>query len=119
MAAHIRRPRPASGSPKTKSLPIVIAVTASTSQSCHLRVMDGKGPKFAHSSPSCGRSMSLTRTIPASPGLCELQTFGCMFCGVWVTEAKDGTHGYRRAGQSPLVVVVRKKDGSITGSLDQ
>jgi hypothetical protein len=61
--------------------------------------MDGKGPKFAPLCPSCGRSMSLTRTIPASPGLCEQQTFGCMFCGVWVTEA-DGTYGYRRAGQA-------------------
>ena len=73
---------PVSSSPKTELLPIVIAVTARTSQSCHVRVMDGKGPKFAPLCPSCGRSMSLTRTIPASPGLCELQTFGRMFCGV-------------------------------------
>ena len=68
MAPHIRRPRPVSSSPKTELLPIVIAVTARTSQSCHVRVMDGKGPKFAPLCPSCGRSMSLTRTIPAAPG---------------------------------------------------
>jgi hypothetical protein len=38
---------------------------------------------------SCGKPMGLSRTIPASAGFRELQTFGCKDCGVWVTEATD------------------------------
>ena len=30
--------------------------------------------------------MGHSRTIPASAGFRELQTFGCSSCGVWVTQ---------------------------------
>jgi len=39
--------------------------------------------------------MGLSRTIPASAGFRELQTFGCKDCGVWVTEGKDPWTGKR------------------------
>jgi hypothetical protein len=45
--------------------------------------------------PSCGRLMGLSRTIPASAGFRELQTFGCRDCGVWVTQGKDPWVGKR------------------------
>ena len=44
--------------------------------------------------------MSLTRTIPARPGLRELLAFGCMFCRVWVTEPKDGSLGIDALAQA-------------------
>ena len=39
-----------------------------------------------HLCPACGRPMGLTRTVPPSPGYSELRTYGCIECGVWVTE---------------------------------
>jgi hypothetical protein len=33
--------------------------------------------------------MGLSRIAPASVGLCELQTYGCKDCRVWVTEARE------------------------------
>jgi len=59
--------------------------------------MDGERAKLAPPCPSCGRPMGLTRTIPGSPGLSELQTYGCKACGVWVTETKDRRN--QREGQ--------------------
>jgi hypothetical protein len=44
MAAHIRHPRPGLRLPQDELLPIVITVTASTSQSCHLAAMDEEDP---------------------------------------------------------------------------
>jgi hypothetical protein len=32
--------------------------------------------------------MGLSRIVLASAGLCELHTYGCKTCRVWVTEAK-------------------------------
>ena len=40
--------------------------------------------------------MELTRTIPSSPGLREMQTYGCKDCGVWVTVANDATNPHER-----------------------
>jgi hypothetical protein len=51
--------------------------------------MTGECTTFAQMCPSCGKPMGLSRTVPASAGLCELQTYGCKDCRVWVTEAKD------------------------------
>jgi hypothetical protein len=33
--------------------------------------------------------MGVSRIVPASAGLCELHTYGCKTCRVWVTEAKE------------------------------
>ena len=32
--------------------------------------------------------MGLSRIVPATAGLCELQTYGCPDCRVWLTEEK-------------------------------
>ena len=77
-------------------LPIVIAITARASKSRHLAVMDEERPTWRQACPSCGRPMELTRTIPGSPGLSEMQTYGCKECGVWVTEANDATNPHER-----------------------
>jgi len=39
--------------------------------------------------PSCGRSLSFARTIPAANGLAELQTLSCRECSLWITESAD------------------------------
>ena len=39
--------------------------------------------------PSCGRALSLARTIPAANGLAELQTLSCRECSLWITESVD------------------------------
>ena len=39
--------------------------------------------------PSCGRALSLARTVPGTDGLVELHTFSCRECSLWVTEAAD------------------------------
>ena len=39
--------------------------------------------------PSCGKPMGLSRVVPATAGLSELQTHGCADCRVWLTEAKE------------------------------
>ena len=41
--------------------------------------------------PNCGRPMHLARITPRSGGLTDVQTFGCGECGVWATEAKEGS----------------------------
>ena len=51
--------------------------------------MAGESTTFAKMCPSCGKPMGLSRTVSASVGLCELQTYGCKDCRVWVTEAKE------------------------------
>ena len=38
---------------------------------------------------SCGRALSLARTIPAANGLAELQTLNCRECSLWITESVD------------------------------
>lgn len=42
--------------------------------------------------PNCGRSMHLSRVSPGSGGFCDVRTFGCGECGVWMTEAADDGH---------------------------
>jgi len=39
--------------------------------------------------PSCGRALSLARTIPAANGLAELQTLNCRECSLWITESAE------------------------------
>jgi hypothetical protein len=48
--------------------------------------MAGERTVLAPMCPSCGKPIGLSRTIPASAGFRELQTFGCRDCGVWLTE---------------------------------
>jgi hypothetical protein len=55
---------------------------------------------FQPACPSCGRMLSLTRTIPRMNGLAELRTYGCKECGVWVTEAADDHAGWRASNSS-------------------
>jgi hypothetical protein len=50
------------------------------------RRMAGEPTAVAPMCPSCGNPMGLSRTIPASAGFRELQTFGCSNCGVWMTQ---------------------------------
>ncbi len=78
-------------------LPIVTAITAIACPHRHVAVMEGDNSSILHWCPSCGRPMSITRTTPGSPGIRELQTYGCKNCGVWVTEASDAR--YQRQGQ--------------------
>jgi hypothetical protein len=51
--------------------------------------MAGECTTFTQMCPSCGKPMGLSRIVPASVGFCELQTYGCKGCRVWVTEAKE------------------------------
>ncbi len=39
--------------------------------------------------PSCGRTLSFARTIPAANGLAELQTLNCRECSLWITESAE------------------------------
>ena len=95
-ACRPERPQSARGKPKLlahkKMGLIVIAITASAPQSRHLPIMDGERGNSRYPCPSCSRPMGLTRTIPGSPGLSEMQTYGCKDCWVWVTEASDATN---------------------------
>jgi hypothetical protein len=40
--------------------------------------------------PICSRALRLTRTMPATAGASAQHTYGCVGCGVWLTEAEEG-----------------------------
>jgi hypothetical protein len=64
----------------------VSAITVRSRISFYYAGMGREQTALAPMCPSCGKPMGLSRTIPASAGFRELQTFGCRDCGVWVTE---------------------------------
>ena len=39
--------------------------------------------------PICSRALRLTRVTPATADASALHTYGCVGCGVWLTEAED------------------------------
>jgi hypothetical protein len=39
--------------------------------------------------PICSRALRLTRTTPATAEATALNTYGCVGCGVWLTEAEE------------------------------
>jgi len=39
--------------------------------------------------PICSRALRLTRTTPATADAAALSTYGCVGCGVWLTEAEE------------------------------
>ena len=47
-------------------------------------------PLLYPSCPSCGRALRFARTVPATEGLAQLQTFTCRECSLWITESADG-----------------------------
>ena len=73
---------------RQKSLSIVTAITARSALKVSISRMGGDNLIPKHLCPGCGRPMGLTRTMPASPGYRELRTYGCVECGVWVTEGR-------------------------------
>jgi hypothetical protein len=64
----------------------VTAITARSALDVSILRLGMDNLTLTHLCPSCGRLMGLTRTIAASPGYRELHTYGCIECGVWVTE---------------------------------
>ena len=73
---------------RQESLSIVTAITARSALEVSVSRMGGDNLIPKHLCPGCGRAMGLTRTVPASPGYRELRTYGCIECGVWVTEGR-------------------------------
>src|ERR1700730_10345252 len=63
--------------------------------------------------------MGLSRTINASAGFRELQTFGCRDCGDWVTEGRDPWVGKResRADQQMKPIEQREQTTLRSASL--
>jgi hypothetical protein len=57
-------------------------------------------PMLHPACPSCGRALSLTRTVPGTDGFAELQTFSCRECSLWVTEAADENPSQNKSGSS-------------------
>jgi hypothetical protein len=52
--------------------------------------------------PICSRVLRLSRSTAATEKESALHTYGCVGCGVWLTEAEDGgetTHGRRHAAK--------------------
>jgi hypothetical protein len=39
--------------------------------------------------PICARPLRLTRVTPAAGGYSEQRTYGCVGCGVWLTEGAN------------------------------
>ena len=73
---------------RRESLSIETAITARSALEVSISRMGGDNLIPKHLCPGRGRAMGLTRTVPASPGYRELRTYGCIECGVWVTEAR-------------------------------
>jgi hypothetical protein len=40
--------------------------------------------------PICSRALRLARTTPATAAESSQHTYGCVGCGVWLTEAEEG-----------------------------
>ena len=67
-----------------------MAIIGALSLNRYVAPMGGERLALQRICPSCGQPMGLVRTIPASPGYRELQTYGCRDCGVWITEGNSG-----------------------------
>ena len=52
----------------------MIGITAESRPISYVAAMDGERTTLAQMCPSCGKAMGLSRTVPPSAGLCELQT---------------------------------------------
>jgi hypothetical protein len=57
-------------------------------------------PPLYPACPSCGRPLRFARTVPATDGLAELQTFSCPECSLWVTESADEHSSWNKTNSS-------------------